>query len=170
MNLPNLLSLLRILLMPFILWALKQERQVPLLLLMAAAVATDFLDGFWARRQGQVTEWGKVLDPLADKICIDSMALALWLWRGFPGWAAAAIIGRDLLILGGGLWLRWRTKATPVSNWPGKAAATVMAGTIIAYAMGWQPLGYYLLFPSLASVFLSGAIYLRFFIHEQRGG
>lgn len=169
MNIPNLLSLSRVALMPFILVSLRQGWDGALLALMLAAVATDFLDGLLARRSRQVTDLGKVLDPLADKICVDSMALALALWRDFPWWAAGAIVGRDLLILAGGLLLVRKTKIVPVSNWPGKIAVTLMSGAIICYAMRWQPWGYYLLMISLALAAYSGAVYLKEFITKRRG-
>jgi CDP-diacylglycerol--glycerol-3-phosphate 3-phosphatidyltransferase len=161
MNLPNLLSLSRIALMPFIILALKDGRPAVLLLLMLAAAATDFFDGYLARRHHQVSQLGKVLDPLADKICIGGMAVALWLWRGFPGWAVALILARDLLILLGGLWLVRRRKTVPLSNRAGKAAVTLLAATVICYALDWQPWGQYLLYASALMVLASGLIYLK---------
>lgn len=156
-------------LMPFILVALRQGWDIPLLALMLVAVATDFLDGALARRSGQVTDLGKILDPLADKVCVDSMALALALWRDFPWWAAGVIVGRDLLILAGGLLLLRGTKAVPVSNLPGKAAVTFMAGAIVCYAMGWQPWGRCILMASLALAVFSGAVYLKEFTAKCKG-
>jgi CDP-diacylglycerol--glycerol-3-phosphate 3-phosphatidyltransferase len=168
-NLPNLLSLSRIALMPFILVALRQGRDGVLLALMLAAAATDYLDGFLARRAGRVTDLGKILDPLADKVCVDSMAVALALWRDFPWWAAGVIVGRDLLILAGGLLLVRSTKTVPVSNLPGKAAVTAMAAAIVCYAMRWQPWGSGILLASLALAAYSGAVYLKEFITKRKG-
>jgi len=168
MSLPNLLSLLRITLMPFILLALRSGRDLPLLALMLAAVATDFFDGLVARKTNQISDLGKVLDPLADKVCVDTMVIALSLWRGFPWWATGIIVGRDLLILLGGLVLMKKAKTVPVSNWPGKVAVTSLAVAIVSYAMRWQPWGYYILLASMALVAISGAIYLNEF-RKQRG-
>lgn len=171
MNPPNLLSLSRVALMPAILLALRQGWDGALLVLMLLAAATDLLDGFLARRTGRVTDLGKILDPVSDKICINSMAVALSLWRGFPWWATAVIAGRDVLILLGGLSLVKSTKAVPVSNWPGKIAVTFLAGAMVFYAMRWQPWGYYLLLASLAMVAVSGAAYLKEFtkMREKHG-
>lgn len=166
MNAPNLLSASRVAMMPFILLALRAEGEGWLLALMLAAAATDFLDGLLARRLGMASELGRILDPVADKICVDSMAVALYLWRGFPWWAAGLIVGRDLLILLGGLLLVKRTKTVPASNWPGKAAVTLLAGAIVFYAMRWQPWGFWLLLASLVLVAVSGVVYLRGFIRE----
>lgn len=161
MNWPNALSLIRVALMPFIVLALRNGPEALLLALMALAAATDYFDGLLARRTGKITALGRVLDPLADKLCIGTMAAALWLWRGFPGWVAILILARDLLILLGGLFILKRKGAVPVSNWPGKIAATVMAATIICYAMVWQPWGRYLLYASVAMIFISGLAYLK---------
>ncbi len=169
MNLPNLLSLSRIALMPFILVSLRQGWAGVLLGLMLAAAATDYLDGWLARRMGRVTDLGKILDPLADKVCVDSMAVALTLWRDFPWWAAVVIVGRDLLILTGGLLLIKSTKAVPVSNLPGKAAVTAMAGALVGYAMRWQPWGCCLLVASLALAAYSGVVYFKEFIAKRKG-
>lgn len=168
MNLSNLLSLSRIALMPFILLAMRHERDTALLFLMLLAAATDFLDGYLARRMGRVSDLGKILDPLADKICIVTMAVALSLWRGFPWWATAAIAGRDILILLGGLFLAKKTKKVPASNWAGKTAATFLAGALVLCAMRWQPWGYYLLIVSLVMAALSGALYLIEFIKKSK--
>jgi CDP-diacylglycerol--glycerol-3-phosphate 3-phosphatidyltransferase len=167
MNWPNALSLLRVALLPFIVLALRNGADELLLPLMALAAATDYFDGFLARRTSQVTDRGKVLDPLADKICVNTMAAALWLWRGFPGWAAIMILVRDLLILLGGLLILKKRKAVPVSNWPGKIAVTVMAATIIFYAMNWQPWGRYLLYGSAVMLVVSGILYLKILTSPQ---
>ena len=161
MNWPNALSLLRVALLPFIILSLRNGMDALLLALMALAAATDYFDGFLARRTGQVTDLGKVLDPLADKICVNTMVATIWLWRGFPGWAAIMILARDLLILLGGWLILKKKKAVPVSNWPGKIAVTVMAATIICYAMLWQPWGRYLLYASAAMILVSGFTYLK---------
>jgi CDP-diacylglycerol---glycerol-3-phosphate 3-phosphatidyltransferase len=160
-SLPNALSLLRVVLMPFVIMALKHDHKAWLLALMLVATATDYLDGFIARRLHQVSDTGKIIDPLADKVCIGSICVCLSLWRGFPWWATALIVGRDVLILAGAVLLMKRIKAVPVSNWSGKWAVTVLAGAIISYAMRWQPWGFYFLLAGLALFVVSGLIYLR---------
>jgi CDP-diacylglycerol--glycerol-3-phosphate 3-phosphatidyltransferase len=161
MNLPNLLSLLRIALLPFVVLCLKAGQNRRALWLMLLAVATDYFDGWLARRLNQVTDSGKMIDPLADKVCVDTMAVALWLWRGFPLWAVILIVARDLLILLGGLLIMKKRKLVPVSNQTGKWAVTVMAATIICYTMNWQPWGLYLLYGSALMTVVSGILYLK---------
>jgi len=161
MSLPNILSLSRIALMPAIIFCLKEEKTLPLLILMLLAVATDYFDGFLARKLGKISSLGKILDPLADKICLDSMVFALSLWRDFPWWATGLVILRDILILAGGLMMINKTKNIPVSNWPGKFAVTFLSAAIFFYVLNWQPWGLYLLYASLLLILVSGIIYLR---------
>jgi CDP-diacylglycerol--glycerol-3-phosphate 3-phosphatidyltransferase len=161
LNIPNLLSLLRVMLLPFIVLSLKNGNDGLLLGLMLLAVLTDWFDGFLARRLGQVSEAGKIIDPLADKLCVDTMVIALWLWRGFPLWAAVLIVARDLMIVAGALFMLKKRKMVPVSNWPGKWAVAFMAVTIICYSLNWQPWGLYLLYGSVVMVLVSGIIYLK---------
>ncbi len=161
LNFPNILSLARVALLPFIVLCLKYNQNWLLLVLLFLAVLTDYFDGFFARRLGQVTDSGKILDPLADKICVNTLTMALWLWRGFPLWAAVLIVARDLMIVVGGLFIMKKRKVVPVSNWPGKWAVTLMAATIICYSLNWQPWGLYLLYGSVVMVVVSGILYLK---------
>jgi CDP-diacylglycerol--glycerol-3-phosphate 3-phosphatidyltransferase len=161
LNLPNLLSFLRIGLLPFIVLCLKAGQNRRALGLMLLAVATDYFDGWLARRLNQVTDSGKMIDPLADKVCVSTMVIALWLWRDFPLWAAVLIVGRDLMIVVGGLFIMKKRKMVPVSNRAGKWTVTVMAATIICYTMNWQPWGLYLLYGSVVMTVVSGILYLK---------
>jgi len=90
------------------------------LLLMTIAVATDALDGYFARKLNQITELGKILDPIADKVAIGVIASILTVQGRFPIWLFSAIIVRDLLILTGGIYLKNKYHLVLQSNWMGK--------------------------------------------------
>lgn len=95
--------------------------------IIVIAVATDFLDGFLARKLHQVTDFGKIIDPLADKIGIGIYAV-LMAWTGdMPVWFVVFVLLRDLLIFIGGLYIRRKKKIIPQSNWPGKIAVALVA-------------------------------------------
>jgi CDP-diacylglycerol--glycerol-3-phosphate 3-phosphatidyltransferase len=95
--------------------------------IIVIAVATDFLDGFLARKLHQVTDFGKIIDPLADKIGIGIYAV-LMAWTGnVPVWFVVFVLLRDILIFSGGLYIQRKKKIVPQSNWPGKIAATLVA-------------------------------------------
>ena len=94
--------------------------------IIAIAVATDFLDGFLARKLHQVTDLGKILDPLADKIGVGIYAILLALTGDVPVWFVVFVLLRDLFIFGGGVYIQRVKKIIPQSNWPGKIAVTLV--------------------------------------------
>jgi cardiolipin synthase len=98
-NIPNLLSFLRIALVPVFLWVLLNEMFLWAILILMAAGITDFLDGYLARKLNQMTKLGKVLDPVADRLYIFSTLLALSVTGNIPWWLAALVIARDVLML-----------------------------------------------------------------------
>ena len=104
-----------------------------------AMIASDILDGALARARDEVTEWGKIIDPVADKLAVDSIAALLVYVKGMPLWVAAAVIGRDVLIVIGGILLATRIKAVPSSNFWGKATTCVMAALLLTFAMDFDP-------------------------------
>ncbi|MFH0988837.1 MAG: CDP-diacylglycerol--glycerol-3-phosphate 3-phosphatidyltransferase [bacterium] len=95
--------------------------------LLILCVITDFLDGYLARRLHQVSELGKLIDPLADKIGIGSVVIMLVINGDIPFWFMTVVVLRDLLILAGGLYIKKKKNITPQSNWPGKIAVSVIA-------------------------------------------
>jgi CDP-diacylglycerol--glycerol-3-phosphate 3-phosphatidyltransferase len=113
MNLPNLLTLIRIFLVPLVVAALVQQNlrlQIGNKLLVAndffavtlfwAAALTDLLDGYLARRWKQVTTVGTLLDPVADKLLISAALISLVEIRLLPGWMVILIIGREFAVSG----------------------------------------------------------------------
>ena len=99
-TIPNLLSFLRILLIPvFVTLIIRPSTTTWGLVLFAVVMATDWVDGWVARRTGQVSELGKILDPTADRLAIAAGLIAL-VFRGvFPLWAALLVLIRDAAIL-----------------------------------------------------------------------
>jgi cardiolipin synthase len=103
---PNALSLIRILLIPvFVILLAGEETRLAGFLLMGAVVATDWVDGVVARRTGQVTELGKLLDPIADRLALGAALVTLAVLDLLPWWAAGIVLGRDAAIGVAGLWL-----------------------------------------------------------------
>jgi cardiolipin synthase len=100
-NIPNLLTLLRILVTPlFVIFMIKGQYRLSLLVFTLAAVS-DALDGFLARWFNQKTVLGAHLDPLADKLLLTAAYVALALQEIIPAWLAVVVISRDFLILSG---------------------------------------------------------------------
>jgi CDP-diacylglycerol--glycerol-3-phosphate 3-phosphatidyltransferase len=130
----NLLSLARIaLLVPILYFLLKLDNGDRILAvgLMVVASLTDFLDGQIARRYRQESEFGKVIDPLADKICAGAVVIALVSLGDVPFWFLPAVIGRDTLILLGGIYIAKTKKVIFHSNLAGKWAMAFVAAYLI---------------------------------------
>jgi len=100
-TIPNLLSALRLLGVPlFLYWVLDTHQDGRAILLLMAAGASDYFDGKIARRFGQFSRLGQLLDPAADRLYILATLLALVARDGLPLWWALALIGRDVLLAG----------------------------------------------------------------------
>ncbi|MCL6634166.1 MAG: CDP-diacylglycerol--glycerol-3-phosphate 3-phosphatidyltransferase [Peptococcaceae bacterium] len=103
MNLPNKLTLVRLLLIPVFLFAASLKHQyagyIAAAVFLLGAV-TDGLDGYIARKRGQVTRLGKFMDPLADKILVSAALIALVDLNRLPGWVAVVIISREFAVTG----------------------------------------------------------------------
>ncbi len=99
MNIPNFLSLLRIILVPVIIIFLIQESYSKALIVFVIAGLTDALDGAVARLLNKQTELGSFLDPLADKILLSTSFIALAIFGLIPSWLAVIVISRDFMIL-----------------------------------------------------------------------
>lgn len=95
--------------------------------LVIFAVFSDYLDGYVARQTDQVSEWGKVIDPLADKICAGILVFYTVLIGVIPWWFFWFMIGRDLLIAVGGFLIKKQRGKVPMSIWAGKFAVNVLA-------------------------------------------
>jgi CDP-diacylglycerol--glycerol-3-phosphate 3-phosphatidyltransferase len=101
LNLPNVLTVLRILLVPVLVVALlgnTPEGDVLAAVVFALASLTDFADGYLARTRGSVTTFGKLMDPLADKLLIIAALLSLVSLGRLPAWVAMVIIARELAV------------------------------------------------------------------------
>lgn len=110
LNIPNILSLSRILMAPLIIWGMMQGEHAFVFWVLILAAITDGLDGYWARRFHQETAVGGALDPFADKVLVISVFLTFGVGLGlFPLWFTLLVIGRDVLIMGGVLSL-WAAK------------------------------------------------------------
>jgi len=101
LNVPNLLTLARLLLTPVIVLAIRSGRHVEALALFFVAAVTDYLDGATARRLGAASPAGAYFDPIADKCLLTGVYFALAWARIVPWWLVGIIFGRDLFILAG---------------------------------------------------------------------
>jgi len=99
MNIPNLITLLRIVLVPVVVILLIQGFFLKALIVFIVAGLSDALDGFLARVLNQQTELGAYLDPIADKALLASTFITLSVLHIIPGWLTVIVISRDFIIL-----------------------------------------------------------------------
>ena len=99
MNIPNLLTLLRIILVPIFIIFLIQGSFLSAIITFITAALTDALDGFLARTLDQQTALGAYLDPIADKALLASSFVTLSVLHIIPGWLTVIVISRDIIIL-----------------------------------------------------------------------
>lgn len=99
---PNLLSITRMLLAPplvLLLYLDRDHTSNTTLFLLSVAALSDLADGYLARRWGQVSQLGHILDPLADKLLLGTLSIGLFLWHGFPSWLLAGVLLRDAVFV-----------------------------------------------------------------------
>jgi len=102
-NLPNSITFLRIGLIPVFIWVFSNptpERAFWSVVIFSGAALTDFLDGYLARKSGQVTNLGKLLDPVADKLLVASGLILLVQFQRVSVWLAIVLIARELIVTG----------------------------------------------------------------------
>jgi cardiolipin synthase len=98
-NIPNILTVFRILITPvFVIFLIRDEHGYALLLFVFAGIS-DGLDGLIARMFNQRSDLGAVLDPIADKLLLTAAYLSLGILKDIPGWLTVAVISRDVLIV-----------------------------------------------------------------------
>lgn len=167
LNLPNLLTLARLALAPFVVRAIVLGEYWQALGLLAIAGVTDGVDGLLARRLRATTRFGAYLDPVADKTLLSAVWIALGVSKLAPWWLVGLIFGRDFMILAlvGSALLFTRRRDFPPSIW-GKLSTALQIVTalvaIVAQAIpvwGWRPEP--LFWAAGAATAWSGLDYLR---------
>ncbi len=137
-GLPNVLTLSRLLFLPFILYFLTlgntwgDELAV---LFMFLACVSDYLDGYFARKLDMISSFGSMLDPFIDKIMVGSVMLVLAYQKGLPAWFVMIVIFRDLFILVASLYVIKTKKYVAQSNMLGKYTTGSFAIVIILFTI-----------------------------------
>jgi CDP-diacylglycerol--glycerol-3-phosphate 3-phosphatidyltransferase len=163
LNLPNTLTLLRILLVPVVVVALLDETPNGDAIaagVFALAAATDTLDGYIARSRDAITTFGKLMDPIADKLLVTASLVALVSLERLQAWIAMVIIAREFAVTG----LRAVAAEQGVviqASWLGKVKTTLQVAAIICLiAFDPAPLGVDLLvYAAVAATVISGVDY-----------
>ncbi|MBN2025876.1 MAG: CDP-diacylglycerol--glycerol-3-phosphate 3-phosphatidyltransferase [Actinobacteria bacterium] len=183
-NIANFFTCLRIFLIPVVIWLISimsketvdAEHWWALGVFMFAA-STDFIDGQIARRTNTISEFGKLVDPLADRLLVISVLVAL-MWREFiPLWMGILIVSRDVLMLAGAPIIGINDKEVREKlavHWTGKAATALLFTSICLFILlnlpakadaGFfgkvNPVGFVIFCLGIVFSYLSGFIYVR---------
>ena len=167
-SLPNLITLGRAILVPVVFWLVVSGRTQAAFMLFLLAGISDAIDGYLAKRYGWQTTLGAYLDPLADKLLIVSIFVAMGVLGKLPSWIVIAVVSRDILILLG-IGLSWllgrpvpiRPSAVSKAN---TAAQIVLAALVLAdegFGLGLDRARLVLVWLTLALTMASLALYAR---------
>ena len=150
-------------LLPFIFFCLKQNTPtytVAAIILILIAILLDSLDGYAAHRLNQITNLGRILDPVVDKLSIGCGIVFLLVLREFPLWAALIIFIRDAVILLLVFILIKKRDLITSSNFLGKATVIALAGMILFYIVDLHPHTAVSTYVAVFLVILSGLDYI----------
>lgn len=126
-NLPNIISLIRIILIIPMILCMQNQNQIGITLVVIIGVATDYLDGYFARKMNIITEFGKIIDPLADKLFVGFTVGFMYYFGYLELWFISLVLGRDLLIFLGGLYVTPKLGYVLPSNQLGKLTVNILA-------------------------------------------
>ncbi len=167
-DIPNLITLLRIFLVPPFLYSLLNGYYLTALALFFVAGASDGLDGFLAKRYDWGSRFGSILDPIADKLLMVAAFLTLtWMGR-IPLWLTIVVLGRDVLIVAGAVayhfWIgQYQLAPASLSKFNTMAQIVLVLAVIISAANGSPPLGglvtQWLIYLTFATTVVSGIHY-----------
>lgn len=165
-QLPNLITLARIALVPVLILLLHDQNYAAALLIFLVAGLSDALDGYLAKRLGVQSRLGAILDPAADKLLLVSAYVMLTILGHIPFWLMLTVAFRDILIVGG--YIVYTTHAGPVKMRPSVLSKlnTLMQIALVGLLLGQEalhrtwPLTEIVLYGVLASTIASGAHYL----------
>jgi cardiolipin synthase (CMP-forming) len=168
LNLPNLITIGRILLVPVIVWAITSGEMLFAFILFLAAGISDAVDGFLAKRFGMTSEFGAYLDPLADKAMIVSVYIALGVMENLPRWLVILVVSRDIMIVAA-VMLSWLVDkpvtVKPLAVSKANTAAQIVLPTLVLASLGLQLNFGWLIAAAIATVavltLVSVAAYVR---------
>ncbi len=164
---PNFLTLLRILLLPFIVVFIVKGHFLLALLLFIVSAVTDFLDGYIARKQRSVTSLGILLDPVADKLLTSSTLISLAYVKLCDPYSVITIVGREEAVTGMRAIAASRGLVIPASK-GGKLKTVLIMASVILLLSGFKSIGELLLILSAFVALYTGFDYFVKFLKELK--
>ena len=165
LNVPNMLTILRFLLLPVFVWKYLDGSVTAALVVYVVVQLSDLLDGYIARRWNLITEFGKLMDPLADKFMLLAVLICFGIKEQIPWWVIGLVLGKEALMIVGGIFAL-RRKIVVAALRIGKIATGVFALAVVGMlinnqtdALGIVPTA--LLYLAVAITFWALVVYIR---------
>ena len=167
-SVPNALTVLRILLIPVLVWLLLEGEDVWAAAVFAIASATDFADGYLARRNSDITTFGKAMDPVADKLLVIAALVVLVTEDRLAVWVAAVIVVREVAVT----LARMRAPGViAAANWgklkTGLQVLAIFFLILLDPSPGWVDV---LVYAAVAATLISGVDFFRTLLQRAGGG
>lgn len=137
-NIPNILSIIRFILIPFIYISVISRHFLTALIIFTISAITDVLDGFIARKFNYITDFGKLIDPLADKLTQISLLLSLSILKILPWWIFAIVFIKEFVLIIYASVLYSKKDVVVYSKWYGKLATTLFYLAIVTSLLVYQ--------------------------------
>ncbi|MYF72107.1 MAG: CDP-alcohol phosphatidyltransferase family protein [Gemmatimonadetes bacterium] len=134
-TLSNAVSLLRVVLTLPAVWliALGPDYVWEAFGVVVVMIVSDWVDGWLARWRDEISQWGKILDPLADKVAVGAITIAMVVFKDLPVWLVVVVLLRDAVIFLAGMYLVKRHDVLLSSNFWGNVTTLVLSGLLLAY-------------------------------------
>ena len=167
-SVPNVLTFLRLLFIPVIVFLIVQGSYLPSAILFLFSSFTDFLDGYLARKMKNVTDFGKLFDPVADKILTSSVLIALSYKHLCDPYSVIAIVAREEAVTGLRAVAASKGIVLSAGNL-GKLKTVLIMVSVVMLLFGFLKFGNFLLLISAFVALYSGAVYFYDFFKSEMG-
>ncbi len=167
-TLSNILSMIRGVMVIPVCIALWNHNSTAVAIICGAAVVSDVLDGYFARKFNQISEYGKIFDPLADKLFVGAMAVILAIQGAVPLWFFLCVIIRDVAIFAGGMVVKSKKGIVLPSNYVGKISVVFISLTLLGAALDWGSATEYLMWISVVAMIISLVGYTMRFVSVMK--
>ncbi|HID32798.1 MAG TPA: CDP-alcohol phosphatidyltransferase family protein [bacterium (Candidatus Stahlbacteria)] len=167
-TIPNLISTLRLFLIPPLVIAIIGNEVRLALILLFISYISDIIDGILARNLNQESDFGKVIDPLSDKLTLISVLVTLTMVKRFPFWALVILALREILIISAGFYLLSSGRRVIPASLPGKITGWIFGIMLIVYIIEFRPLLKLSIYAAILSMVFSSFTYCQEFLDEVK--
>ena len=169
-NIPNILTIFRLILIPIfviVFFSGTNHSLIYSVLIFFLAGLTDVLDGYIARKYNLITRWGIVLDPLADKLMLLTVLACLAIGGIIPYWVLIIVLAKEVSMITAGILLYKKDTVVP-SNFYGKASTVLFYLAIFIVSVN-ESIGYYFIYIAVLSAIIAFITYLMNYLKNHRG-